>query len=37
MSSIWASAAWLKPRSLRSWRTRDPTKVLATPTSVTTL
>ena len=36
MSSICASAAWLKPRSLRSCRTRDPTKVLATSTSITT-
>ncbi len=25
ISSIWASAAWLNPRSLRSWRTREPT------------
>ena len=30
MSSICASAAWLKPRSLRSCRTREPTNVLDT-------
>src|SRR6478736_9648718 len=37
MSSFCARAAWLKPRSLRSCRTREPTNVFATLDSITTV
>src|SRR6478609_7643408 len=37
MSSFCARAAWLKPRSLRSCRTREPTNVFATSDSITTV